>query len=1343
MPPKKSRRKKGKRRTKAEAAVEAIVEDASVVEIIAEDTAKKEAEREFAKLVELKKAWKEKMCTYVKFVALGVQTHLDTTRRRRGSYLMASGQTASARRRSIATKVIDEQLHFPLAFKVLTLQYNTYPSEVVIDIDPRETLKSIEQKLINQVGPQRTSGHDGSESPFPETPTPDLVASTIATESSTAAAAVTLTAETLTATPLAATPLAATSTPLSTFGLSFFYTPPGSLQRRRLATETEWQWALKDFHGRRGAVTLDGVHAYSKKILHRLRAHHADAALNKDKHTTSESIEAIHQIWQFSAFIDAHHYISTEEIDLLCHQLGQSRRAAVRSHAAGALWAFAYNHHLRSQIHKSAVLVTTLTNPKFLQSCSNFADSDKESIRLHTYIFGLLACILSEGQLASDDILGDGGTSLLGTYLRAAPGGSTTPQGTRLAAQALLDSCIRSVSAQHRIGRASNSEAVAQADAGVAAAQEEAEKKKENIENAALLEGTSSNLLTSSTSPLTNGNDSGGEMPANSSNATSVSNSPVIKVNLVSILGKCLTTIKDSVTFRHVLDIVVLCSRSPSNELRDALCTTTTSAGYSVAASLLGVLNDLQQGIHQFENISTRVREELIVRVLAALWGVLESASRSPRAKKRGVHKLMAGVASPQDVAVEMLHLARTLASRQNRNRSETTTVQQAYCAVNCVMCLATTTTTTTTNVPSTSASAPTTDQQEDIALQLFSDLSALYDEAADGAANGLRQFSNPTIQPPDISSHGHGWSSVRRRAACTMAILTSSSTVLCQDLSHAGYFERLVAQVEEEQIQEKQRYELQRRRSLAKVAAVAFHHNVENKRVGEDRAQSLSSEALGKVDTIDLEPTGCEWLLRALANMAATESREPLSTSVVETCCRLLLDPTDRRANIIRPIGDGLDSVILLLWRLGSRFKDHRMSMMLDDSVINLLLQAATSAYNIGRMRTVESVLCLVHLLVSDIMGEREEDVRKGEEPKGIRYVQSLPVVAFEGWVSFLLNLVQECCGDSAFKSSTRLLVRTRTIKVSNSSSSGVGVVGPPPSGTSIKRPGFRGRTNRNSNNGLGAGMSKQVQAPDVFHGMSNTTATDKKCRVWTLAVTNLWAMSISRTLGFLMLDGGLPSMLTRLCLERSSRLTPLLRIRSAGCAMSMAMKREYSDFFQCVTGSVKGAIITPQTQGTAARAATTAFANKAPPIGVGRPKYAEILAVTLLHMDDYDLRCYGATCIARLAVSQRKRKEAIVILGGVDLLIEQLDRSSNREQFTEFATQAVLNLSTHGPNQEYICSCARGVGLRRMLNMVKDPSRPRCATYAQAVLSNVARHPANRTRLYRAELNSTIDVM
>ena len=1430
MPPKKGRRKKGKRRTKTEAVVEVVADEKQNLEITPEQILlQEEAQREMARLVEVKQKWKARMRKYVTFVTLGIPTTQSHIRRRRNSYLLASGMTASERRQSITTTIVEQQPHFPLAFKVLTPQYNSFSSEVVIDINSQETLKSIEQRLMQEVGPQRLPEHDGSEKiEVPETPTPETITEvTIEPEPEKpeeekevvpiiealkvkddpaftkyfkmlekglpkqAVAAkmmsdeadpaildmdpddvspnhiVVKVEEVVKEIEIVTVKKSTKSTTETRTDLSFFYTPPGSLQRRRLETESEWKWALKDFHGRRSAVTLVGMHDYSKKILSRLTEHGRSsegAASSTTTTTTTEKVESIHQLWQFATFIDAHHYISRKEIDLLCKQLKQHKRFSARSAAAGCLWAVAYNHHLRRQIHLSDVLVNTLTNPQFLQSLNNFADTDKESLRLHTYIFGLLACILSEGQLSADDVMGDGGTSLLGTYLRVAPGGSTTPQGTRLAAQALLDSCLRSVSAQHRMGRASNDEVVAQAEADIIAAQDDANKTNESKENAALLGETTTPL---SSTPEDFQNDTLGD-----ETGTNNTTMPVTKVNIAAILGKCLTSIKDSETFHHVLEIVVLSSRSPSEELRDALCTTTTSAGYSVAASLLQILNDIQIGTNQYLNMTPNKKADLLVRVLAALWGVLEAASRSFIARKRG--NLMPGVASPIDVAVEMLHLARSLASNKNRDRSKITTKQQAYCAVNCVMCLVDAVVEEETSIGE--------GEESDVAIQIFSDLCSLYDEAQNDKLVGLRQSSAPTIQPPDKSCFGHGWASVRRRSACTMALLTSSSPILCQDLSAAGYFERLVSLVEEEQIQEKRTIDLQRRKSLFQSILHTNDHkddvemlNTHSNNSGEttestettkkkEQKQKLKQKTFTSKDS--KEPTGCEWLLRALANMAGTESAEPLATTIIETCCRLLLDPTSSRKNVVRPVGDGLDSVILLLWRLARRFKDHRLSMMLDSSVINLLLQAATAAYKIGRVTTVESVLSLLHLLISDITDEREEDVRKGEVPKGICYVQSLPVSIFQGWVSFLLGLVQECCGDSAFKSSTKLLVRTRTIKttanamtVATASNGDAGnnnsTAAPPSSGNSIRRPGFGGRTTRNpqsggdgasgsSGNGNGSGTTKrqQVQVPEVLRGSSYVSDTDKRCRVWTLAITNLWTMSVSRSLGFQMLDGGVPAMLTRLCLERGARLTPLLRIRAAGCAMSMAMQREYSDFYQSVTGSVKGASIDPSEPGTAAAAATRSFIAKSPPVGTGRPKFAEILAVTLLHMDDYDLRCYGATCIARLAVSQKKRKESIVILGGVDLLIEQLDRSSNREQFTEFATQAVLNLSTYGPNQKYICECCKGVGLRRMLNMVRDPSRPRCATYAQAVLSNVARHPANRTKLYRAELHSSVDV-
>ena len=132
--------------------------------------------REMARLVEVKQKWKARMRKYVTFVTLGIPTTQSHIRRRRNSYLLASGMTASERRQSITTTIVEQQPHFPLAFKVLTPQYNSFSSEVVIDINSQETLKSIEQRLMQEVGPQRLPEHDGSEKiEVPETPTPETI----------------------------------------------------------------------------------------------------------------------------------------------------------------------------------------------------------------------------------------------------------------------------------------------------------------------------------------------------------------------------------------------------------------------------------------------------------------------------------------------------------------------------------------------------------------------------------------------------------------------------------------------------------------------------------------------------------------------------------------------------------------------------------------------------------------------------------------------------------------------------------------------------------------------------------------------------------------------------------------------------------------------------------------------------------------------------------------------------------------------------------------------------------------------------------------------------------------
>jgi hypothetical protein len=1329
MPPKKKRTKKH-RRKKIATAVETVVDTKENIIVAAAEEARQNKEKEIqSRLLELNKRWKLKMSHYVRFVALGRGTSDTLKRRRRAAYLMASGQSARDRRRAITTSVKEQEKAFPLAFKVLTPQYQMYPNEMVINTMNSETLKSIHQKLVAGVGPPLICNPDGTipfEKPPDSATTPASSSPVTPSSKSTVSANSDVeTPETLaketspstSPTPAAFPPQLPTPSPPppAEFGLSLFYTPPNSVQRRRLETESEWRWALKDFHKRRNSLSIKGVQSYSNKVLKELK-------LTRDSEApVGQIVESMCQIWQFAQYSDAHQYISTEEINILCHHIAQHRKTVTRSMATGTLWAFAYNHHLRVLTHQSKILVETLTDPRFLTSLNGFADGDKESVRLHTHIFGLVATVLAEGSLSKDDLLGDGGTALLGSYLRVAPGGATTPQGTRMAAQALLDSCVRSVTAQYRMGKASNVEVVAQAEKNLADAADAAEKQAAlgQEPNAGLLRNVTTNEII------------------------------VAKVNIVAVVGKALNTIKDSETFKHILDLSVIFSRSPSEELREAFALTTTSAGYSVAASLLGILSDVQQGINQYQGIPAQKANELMLRVLAALWGVLESTTRSKKAFKRAskAQQLLPGIASPIDVATDMINLARVLASKQNPKRGDLIVMQQAYCAISCVMCLVGPIYDSSMFQASSNVGTGGPVDPDSMALQLFADLSELYDEAKE--VDSDRDSTTPTpLQSSgiDITVHGNGWASVRRRTACTMAILTSNSISLCQNLSAAGYFERLVAQVEEEQMREKQRRKTAGRKGAAAAAAAAtsttengMETNIENTNTTADNAAVVMAATTGPTNVPEQqEPTGCEWLLRALANMAGTESERPLVTSVIETCCRLLEDPTSRKSGVVRQVGPGLDSVVLMLWRLARRFKDHRMSMMLDGIVVTLLRDAAQAAMKAGKLETVESILSLLHLLVADILDEEEEPARKGEESKGICYIQALHVSTFEEWVTFLLGLVQNCGGEQAFKSSCRRLVRCRpTTSAATTTAQAASSTARPPTGSNNRnRPGFGGRRTHNPKDDT---RKVQVVPPEAYVG-SGVGSSEMLCNVWTLAVTNLWTLSVAKSLGFQMLDGGYPAMLTRLCLEQGTRLSPLFRIRAAGCAMYMAMKREYTDFFQyiCIKN---GPSIKPLAPGTAAIAATEAFMTKAKPVGSGHPRYAETLAVTLLHMNDYDLRCYGATCIARLAVSQVQRKKNIVKLGGIDLLIEQLERSTNKEQFTEFATQAILNLSTYKPNQEYICSCAKGVGLQRMLSMVRDPNQPTAAAYAAAVLSNISQHPANRTKLYRAELHSTID--
>ena len=285
MPPKKKRSKKH-RRKKIATAVETVVDTKESIIVAAAEEARQNKEKEIqSRLLELNKRWKLKMGHYVRFVALGRGTSDTLKRRRRASYFMASGQSARDRRRAITTSVNEHEKAFPLAFKVLTPQYQMYPNEIVINTMNSETLKSIHQKLVAGVGPPLISNPDGTM-PFEEPPdsaTTTPASSPPATPSSKSTVPAnpdvetpeTLAKETSLSTlptPAALSPpLPPLPPPPSEFGLSLFYTPPNSVQRRRLETESEWRWALKDFHKRRDSLSIKGVQSYSNKVLQELK----------------------------------------------------------------------------------------------------------------------------------------------------------------------------------------------------------------------------------------------------------------------------------------------------------------------------------------------------------------------------------------------------------------------------------------------------------------------------------------------------------------------------------------------------------------------------------------------------------------------------------------------------------------------------------------------------------------------------------------------------------------------------------------------------------------------------------------------------------------------------------------------------------------------------------------------------------------------------------------------------------------------------------------------------------------------------------------------------------------
>ena len=129
------------------------------------------------------------------------------------------------------------------------------------------------------------------------------------------------------------------------------------------------------------------------------------------------------------------------------------------------------------------------------------------------------------------------------------------------------------------------------------------------------------------------------------------------------------------------------------------------------------------------------------------------------------------------------------------------------------------------------------------------------------------------------------------------------------------------------------------------------------------------------------------------------------------------------------------------------------------------------------------------------------------------------------------------------------------------------------------------------------------------------------------------------------------------------------------------------------------------------------------------------------LMAADDAALRLQGARCAARASVAPRG-KLALAHAGGIQRLIATVRRSNDRragdetpEASTLTATlTTLLNLSVNPQLQARICA----EGLRPLLRAARrrGSGAAAAARLAQAVLSNVSRHPDNRSRMYRMEL-------
>ncbi|KAK3268303.1 hypothetical protein CYMTET_23185 [Cymbomonas tetramitiformis] len=194
-------------------------------------------------------------------------------------------------------------------------------------------------------------------------------------------------------------------------------------------------------------------------------------------------------------------------------------------------------------------------------------------------------------------------------------------------------------------------------------------------------------------------------------------------------------------------------------------------------------------------------------------------------------------------------------------------------------------------------------------------------------------------------------------------------------------------------------------------------------------------------------------------------------------------------------------------------------------------------------------------------------------------------------------------------------------------------------------------------------------------------------------------------------------------------------------------AAPRGATEFPTSVVDEVAGGWVRRDTPWLTTEAMEHAAAQQYTPVEGAQPP-AGLLEQVLSNLLESTDRSLLLVCVKGAAhVSMRHpRKKALAEHGGVAALTKVVIQCIGREKLASGVDQelleptlmGLLNVSTLPANQETICT----IGLYLLMRVIslKDEVGGRAVDLARLILSNLALHPANCSRLYKAELRSKV---